>query len=141
MGKRHKDFPVCEPGYVASLALTYNHSLSLSYPSITVRYPMHTTTEQAELSQHLCSVARRSKVQDSSWQLTQSLVPGGGDYIKRCEVQNSGCKSNESSYAMGQPSWDTTCTSPRASQVPGAPSPFTAGSLGSTSALSEEALD
>lgn len=42
---------------------------------------------------------------------------------------------------MGQPSWDTTCTSPRASQVPGAPSPFTAGSLGSTSALSEEALD
>lgn len=72
-------------------------------------------------------------MQDSSWQLTQLLVPGGGDYIQRHEEQNSGCKSTEFSYSMGQPSWDTTCTSPGASQVPGAP--FTAG-LGSTSALS-----
>lgn len=35
--------------------------------------------------------------------------------MERCEVQSSGCKSAESPCAMGQPSWDTTCTSPRAS--------------------------
>lgn len=84
MGERHKDFPVCKPGYIASvIILTYNHSLSLSYPTITMRDPTHTTAELAELSLHPCSVARTSKLQDSSWQLTQSLVPGGGDYIER----------------------------------------------------------
>lgn len=73
-------------------------------------------------------------MQDSSWQLTQLLVPGGGDYIQRHEEQNSGCKSTEFSYSMCQPSWDTTCTSPRAPQVPG--TPFIAG-LGSSQHFQE----